>query len=206
MAQDRCTGPKFRSGIAVYTFFSFFFSSRRRHTRCGRDWSSDVCSSDLDDKLSIELFNGCCGPNGSAYWAVYHSREEANVDLRPELIVSYVIPAQAANVQLTGPGSTTAGAGTVKLADVPPSVLLRSQFGAQATPVNETPVNETPVNELPVNELPINETPVNELGFDDLAASVPALGDITLASIPLLRTGGWIAALSGTPLAALRCR
>src|SRR5690554_4328937 len=27
--------------------FLFFFSSRRRHTRCGRDWSSDVCSSDL---------------------------------------------------------------------------------------------------------------------------------------------------------------
>src|SRR5436305_11635482 len=26
----------------------FFFSSRRRHTRCGRDWSSDVCSSDLE--------------------------------------------------------------------------------------------------------------------------------------------------------------
>src|SRR6266699_1868104 len=26
-----------------------FFSSRRRHTRCGRDWSSDVCSSDLRD-------------------------------------------------------------------------------------------------------------------------------------------------------------
>src|SRR3989337_3408445 len=25
----------------------FFFSSRRRHTRCYRDWSSDVCSSDL---------------------------------------------------------------------------------------------------------------------------------------------------------------
>src|SRR2546422_8361813 len=27
---------------------SFFFSSRRRHTRCSRDWSSDVCSSDLE--------------------------------------------------------------------------------------------------------------------------------------------------------------
>src|SRR5436305_13764160 len=25
-----------------------FFSSRSRHTRCGRDWSSDVCSSDLE--------------------------------------------------------------------------------------------------------------------------------------------------------------
>src|SRR5690349_14270268 len=29
-------------------FFFFFFSSRRRHTRSLRDWSSDVCSSDLD--------------------------------------------------------------------------------------------------------------------------------------------------------------
>src|SRR6266511_3051105 len=28
-------------------FFCFFFSSRRRHTRFSRDWSSDVCSSDL---------------------------------------------------------------------------------------------------------------------------------------------------------------
>src|SRR3712207_7303794 len=27
--------------------FFFFFSSRRRHTRYWRDWSSDVCSSDL---------------------------------------------------------------------------------------------------------------------------------------------------------------
>ena len=29
-------------------FFCFFFSSRRRHTRLVSDWSSDVCSSDLD--------------------------------------------------------------------------------------------------------------------------------------------------------------
>src|SRR6266550_5704539 len=32
--------------------FFFFFSSRRRHTRCSRDWSSDVCSSDLDSELA----------------------------------------------------------------------------------------------------------------------------------------------------------
>src|SRR6266852_7958766 len=31
----------------------FFFSSRRRHTRCYRDWSSDVCSSDLVDAALI---------------------------------------------------------------------------------------------------------------------------------------------------------
>src|SRR5215510_14004927 len=32
---------------AITTRLSFFFSSRRRHTRWPRDWSSDVCSSDL---------------------------------------------------------------------------------------------------------------------------------------------------------------
>src|SRR2546429_5018294 len=33
----------------------FFFSSRRRHTRCSRDWSSDVCSSDLTQEKRREL-------------------------------------------------------------------------------------------------------------------------------------------------------
>src|SRR2546422_3632504 len=34
--------------VSVLRVVFFFFSSRRRHTRCSRDWSSDVCSSDLD--------------------------------------------------------------------------------------------------------------------------------------------------------------
>src|SRR2546421_6074766 len=33
--------------LILYLFVFFFFSSRRRHTRSDRDWSSDVCSSDL---------------------------------------------------------------------------------------------------------------------------------------------------------------
>src|SRR5699024_12257593 len=33
--------------MQTITIFIFFFSSRRRHTRSKRDWSSDVCSSDL---------------------------------------------------------------------------------------------------------------------------------------------------------------
>src|SRR2546429_2541633 len=35
------------SNLSALSMFLFFFSSRRRHTRCSRDWSSDVCSSDL---------------------------------------------------------------------------------------------------------------------------------------------------------------
>src|SRR5690606_39699534 len=47
--------------VAVVCFF-FFFSSRRRHTRFSRDWSSDVCSSDLevtDVRASWFIFFGC---------------------------------------------------------------------------------------------------------------------------------------------------
>src|SRR5205814_2630673 len=33
----------------------FFFSSRRRHTRCLSDWSSDVCSSDLRIRRDLRV-------------------------------------------------------------------------------------------------------------------------------------------------------
>src|SRR5258707_2018479 len=51
----------------VFPSIFFFFSSRRRHTRYWRDWSSDVCSSDLDGRavgldacreLGISIFAG----------------------------------------------------------------------------------------------------------------------------------------------------
>src|SRR5256885_10419825 len=38
-----------RSRVSLSVFF--FFSSRRRHTRLQGDWSSDVCSSDLDQRI-----------------------------------------------------------------------------------------------------------------------------------------------------------
>src|SRR5437870_7201775 len=37
--------------LFLFSYFFFFFSSRRRHTRWPRDWSSDVCSSDLTSTL-----------------------------------------------------------------------------------------------------------------------------------------------------------
>src|SRR5439155_6277306 len=51
-AIDNCVGGT-RHAPGFGTFYEpvwmlFFFSSRRRHTRWPRDWSSDVCSSDLD--------------------------------------------------------------------------------------------------------------------------------------------------------------
>src|SRR3712207_8694643 len=61
----------------VWCALNFFFSSRRRHTRYWRDWSSDVCSSDLgsEDEF-IELYNSnnaplmICTADGSDGWAL----------------------------------------------------------------------------------------------------------------------------------------
>src|SRR5256884_6458468 len=45
----------------------FFFSSRRRHTRCSRDWSSDVCSSDLLSRSANVLAPGDTRRTGQAH-------------------------------------------------------------------------------------------------------------------------------------------
>src|SRR2546426_3675503 len=45
------------AGIESYISYFFFFSSRRRHTRLQGDWSSDVCSSDLPQRLSNRVLN-----------------------------------------------------------------------------------------------------------------------------------------------------
>src|SRR5205807_5953088 len=59
-------------------FFYFFFSSRRRHTRLQGDWSSDVCSSDLNTCTSL----ASTGTNNSSI----HSGESDGSD------VSLIIP------------------------------------------------------------------------------------------------------------------
>src|SRR5205814_4115061 len=53
------------TGDGVWLLMWFFFSSRRRHTRCLSDWSSDVCSSDLKffKRLNDDFTTGPTGTN-----------------------------------------------------------------------------------------------------------------------------------------------
>src|SRR6266487_5648509 len=64
------------TGPQTLTLASFFFSSRRRHTRLTGDWSSDVCSSDLEDEGDLRaavraLLEDRCG------WAAVLARTES---------------------------------------------------------------------------------------------------------------------------------
>src|SRR3989449_4579664 len=80
--------------LSYYLFyFFFFFSSRRRHTRCSRDWSSDVCSSDLDllpipaEPQEVEPFSspGCQDfiVKGTRFFEIHE--EERTVQVHSEL-------------------------------------------------------------------------------------------------------------------------
>src|SRR5436309_6069002 len=65
----------------------FFFSSRRRHTRFSRDWSSDVCSSDL----TFEIHGITGGFTGDGAKTVIPAEATAKVSLR-------LVPAQKLKV------------------------------------------------------------------------------------------------------------
>src|SRR6266576_2395903 len=82
--------------MLLYIFF-FFFSSRRRHTRSLRDWSSDVCSSDLaiaDSALRAAGYH--VGSTPKPHLVSY--RERIQIDGRPidaddfSRLVSEVLP------------------------------------------------------------------------------------------------------------------
>src|SRR5690606_40037467 len=62
--------------VSLFLLF-FFFSSRRRHTRFSRDWSSDVCSSDLLTWYHLSFFAVSLAMLGMAGGAVH-------VFLRPD--------------------------------------------------------------------------------------------------------------------------
>src|SRR5438067_12632654 len=67
----------------------FFFSSRRRHTRSKRDWSSDVCSSDLTvQSESLEQRHRQCSARGVLRLGVprLHGRPQHLLQRRSEQI------------------------------------------------------------------------------------------------------------------------
>src|SRR5207245_6113211 len=86
--------------VTLFLCCVFFFSSRRRHTRCYRDWSSDVCSSDLE-AVTVDL-------GGTSSWCT-------GVLLGPQVVLT------AARCAV--PATYTAGAPAVKRS----MVMVRSE-------------------------------------------------------------------------------
>src|SRR5699024_11451193 len=77
----------------------FFFSSRRRHTRSKRDWSSDVCSSDLFHKIWLGHMLESLDMIGNQKIRVAMFIME-NINKENELIMTYRVIAEKTNTSL----------------------------------------------------------------------------------------------------------
>src|SRR4030043_311476 len=120
--------------LVVYcVFFFFFFSSRRRHTRCSRDWSSDVCSSDLypnEQWRSSEcVYCYTCAdlcPTKAVYFPVKGTPEKlASVTLsRRRLILTSALAVVAAPFFKITPAGKRAAAKLIR----PPGALPEPKF------------------------------------------------------------------------------
>src|SRR5690606_40377615 len=75
------------SSLVYGIFIFFFFSSRRRHTRFSRDWSSDVCSSDLIADAAAELEAELVLPAREGELVVAEHGRGVHEELGPEDVV-----------------------------------------------------------------------------------------------------------------------
>src|SRR6266480_4693250 len=76
----------------ILYFFFFFFSSRRRHTRLTCDWSSDVCSSDLNDGRPVLSTGGSSSGAGTAanLWTANVGTDTAGSVVNPAALTMLV--------------------------------------------------------------------------------------------------------------------
>src|SRR5690606_18054411 len=104
--------PRLSRGYHFYV--PFFFSSRRRHTRFSRDWSSDVCSSDLHELvLQVDVAPVAVGRAAAAGVGDRHRGAVGPVGDRPLLVA---LRALVARVVVGGVGDVGADAGVRRVA------------------------------------------------------------------------------------------
>src|SRR6266576_3523796 len=138
-------------------FFFFFFSSRRRHTRSLRDWSSDVCSSDLmqgsGTRLNMVILDACRNNPFGARGLRASDGGLAQMRAPEGTLISYAT--QPGNVALDGTDGhspyTKALAGTIKQAGLDifqtfnqvGLAVKRETGGSQQPWVSSSPIDGT---------------------------------------------------------------
>src|SRR5206468_8983842 len=78
--------------VPIYCFLisRFIFSSRRRHTRSDRDWSSDVCSSDLLEWSTVRMEHRPVSKTGLIPAQAFEQERAALVALPAHLPAPYL--------------------------------------------------------------------------------------------------------------------
>src|SRR5699024_6989729 len=133
----------------------FFFSSRRRHTRSKRDWSSDVCSSDLTRSLAAGLAGARSAGIADLTTAVMEARKSSVDAAIADLsgIQSGSVP--EATVHLVGMSRTDLSAlvdlvGAISEAELPEKVPAKSTEAALALvePIRDAQIDQDALVQL----------------------------------------------------------
>src|SRR5690606_32106565 len=108
----------------------FFFSSRRRHTRFSRDWSSDVCSSDLNgigNGISLIIFAGIVAEFPVGLIQTFQTVGEGGVSAFSLIVLAVLFVAIVAAVVMVQEGQRRIPVQYAK------RVVGRRMYGGQAT-------------------------------------------------------------------------
>src|SRR6266542_4235671 len=121
----------------MYSMFFFFFSSRRRHTRCYRDWSSDVCSSDLVVRLVAEGKDPSNARVNEAMTKQVRSvKEDSTVDEALELMSN----AQIRRVPVVNTNNEIVG--IVSIGDIAHDTKETGKVGKTVEKISDAPPNK----------------------------------------------------------------
>src|SRR3989449_10082863 len=126
------------SSHTFYPFLFFFFSSRRRHTRCSRDWSSDVCSSDLLGNRDGEVLDD---PES------FKTKEESKLGVLEYILQPDQYPELYGNVfhkvriNYYPPGATTRRGGTTSTSSGGSAIRCRSRWTSCAATRSSRPLS-----------------------------------------------------------------
>src|SRR5215203_4688111 len=138
--------------------FFFFFSSRRRHTRYWRDWSSDVCSSDLNASLPWRYLRSSCGEpeTGCSRGPRLERRSLASRKARLPLFLTVAIfPTSSVLIASCQPskGSSPDGCIVDRGGDrKKPEVTLESSMGLPSRSPSETDASSKSVRQAKTNK------------------------------------------------------
>src|SRR5206468_5436361 len=160
----------------VFCLFFFFFSSRRRHTRSDRDWSSDVCSSDLILGV-VKDASGALIPGVSI--AVKHTESGLTRTAISSERGAYsvpLLPVGAYEITTMMPGFKQVVRSGINLVVGQEAVVdLTLEVGApveQVTVTEEAPLVNTTTSSTSgvITEQQVKELPLNGRSFDQLIA------------------------------------
>src|SRR2546421_1506868 len=129
--------------------FVFFFSSRRRHTRSDRDWSSDVCSSDLPARNGRWSYLHCNFPNHRAAALGVLGVPEDREAVRQAVAKWDALELEEAIIAAKGAGGMVRG--MAEWAQHPQAAAIASLPLLEIVKIGDAPVEKLPAGDRPLS-------------------------------------------------------